>query len=334
MKNRKLIKNAVRFSALMVILIAAAAFFGYGYYSTSLEAAVSNGAEQEITIAKGSSVKTIANQLEQKGIIKNAYVFAVYSKLSENAAKFKAGKYLLSSSMSVEEIVNKLVAGQVVRDSIRFTIPEGFELRQIADRLEAGGLINKDKFYAAINKPDLNYDFLKLEGYLFPDTYEISKNATEQEIINKMLNKFDQVFTDEYRQRAKELNLTLDQVVILASIIEREAKWDKDRKTISAVFHNRLKKNMKLESCATVQYLLKDQKPDLTYEDLKVDSPYNTYMYAGLPIGPISSPGAKSIEAALYPDDVDYLFFFVSKDGSHIFSRTYEEHLNAQNKLK
>ncbi|OGO77563.1 MAG: hypothetical protein A2Y23_15720 [Clostridiales bacterium GWB2_37_7] len=128
--------------------------------------------------------------------------------------------------------------------------------------------------------------------------------------------------------------MTLDQVVILASIIEREAKWDKDRKTISAVFHNRLKKNMKLESCATVQYLLKDQKPDLTYEDLKVDSPYNTYMYAGLPIGPISSPGAKSIEAALYPDDVDYLFFFVSKDGSHIFSRTYEEHLNAQNKLK
>jgi UPF0755 protein len=342
MKKRKVIKNGVRFSVLIIILIIAAAFLGYGYYSSNLEAAAPSGSEQEITISKGSSVKTIAVQLKQKGIIKNANVFTIYCKLSEKASKIKAGKYMLSSSMPVEEIVNKLAAGKAETDSARFTIPEGFELRQIADRLEADGLIDKDAFYTELNRSDSKYSFIKdipnrenkLEGYLFPDTYEVFKNATEQDIINKMLSKFDQVFTSEYRQRAKELNMTMDQVITLASIIEREAKLDKERKVISAVFHNRLKKNMKLESCATVQYLLKEQKSVLTYKDLEVDSPYNTYMYAGLPEGPIASPGAESIEAALYPDNVDFLFFFATKDGSHIFSKTYQEHLNAQNKIK
>jgi UPF0755 protein len=244
--------------------------------------------------------------------------------------------------MSVEQIVNKLAAGNAEVNSKRFTIPEGFELRQIAERLESEGLVNKDEFYAAIDKSKFDYAFVKdipnrdnkLEGYLFPDTYDVFKNATEEEIINKMLNRFDQVFTEEYRQRAKELNMSYDQVITLASIIEREAKLDKERKIISAVFHNRLKKNIKLQSCATVQYLLKEQKEVLTYKDLEVDSPYNTYKYAGLPKGPIASPGAKSIEAALYPDKVDYLYFVANKDGSHIFTKTYQEHLNAQNKIR
>lgn len=342
MRKRKGINNVARFSAFILILIVAAAFLMYGYYSTNLEAAAANGAEQEITVSKGSSVKAIADQLDQKGIIKNANVFAIYCKLSDKASKIKAGKYMLSSAMTVEEIVNKLASGKAQIDSMRFTIPEGFELRQIADRLEADGLINKDKFYAAIKKSDLDYDFLKLipnrenklEGYLFPDTYEVFKNATEEDIINKMLNRFDQVFTEEYRQRAKELNMTLDEVITLASIIEREAKLDKERTTISAVFHNRLKKKIKLQSCATVQYLLKEQKEVLTYKDLEIDSPYNTYIYAGLPEGPIASPGAKSIHAALYPENVDYLYFVANNDGSHVFTKTYQEHLNAQNKIR
>ncbi|MDF2592736.1 MAG: mltG [Clostridia bacterium] len=341
MKKRKVINNVFRFTIFIIVLVVAATILGYQYYNSNLAAAAPNGTEQEITIAKGSSVKAISSQLENQGIIKNANVFSIYCKLSDKASKIKAGKYILSSAMSVEQIVNKLAAGNAETNSARFTIPEGFELRQIADRLEAQGLINKDEFYAAIEKSDFNYSFIKdipsregkLEGYLFPDTYEVFKNATEQEIIDKMLGRFDKVFTAEYRQRAKELNMTFDQVITLASIIEREAKLDKDRKLVSAVFHNRIKKNMKLESCATVQYLLKEQKPVLTYKDLEVNSPYNTYMYAGLPKGPIASPGAKSIEAALYPDDVDFLFFFATKDGSHIFSRTYKEHLAAQNKI-
>jgi UPF0755 protein len=341
MKKRKVINNVSRFMIFILVLVVAAAVLGYQYYNLNLAAATSNGTDQEITISKGSSVKLISENLEKQGFIKNSKVFALYCKLNDKSARIKAGKYVLSSSMSVPQIVEKLVSGNADTNSVRFTIPEGFELRQIADRLEAQGLINKDEFYDAVNKAEYKYSFIKdipnreekLEGYLFPDTYEVFKNATEQEIIDKMLGKFDKVFTEAYRQRAKELNMTLDQVITLASIIEREAKLDKDRKIISAVFHNRLSKKMKLESCATVQYLLKEQKPVLTYKDLEVNSPYNTYMYAGLPKGPIASPGAESIEAALYPDDVDFLFFFATKDGSHIFSRTYQEHLNAQNKI-
>lgn len=341
MKKRKVINNVFRFTIFILVLAVAVTILGFQYYNSNLEAAAPNGTEQEITVSKGSSVKVISAQLEKQGIIKNANVFAIYCKLNDKASKIKAGKYILSSAMSVEQIVNKLASGNAEINSARFTIPEGFELRQIADRLEAQGLIDKDVFYAAIEKSEFNYSFIKdiparegkFEGYLFPDTYEVFKNATEQEIIDKMLGRFDKVFTAEYRQRAKELNMTIDQVMTLASIIEREAKVDKDRKLVSAVFHNRLDKNMKLESCATVQYLLKEQKPVLTYKDLEVNSPYNTYMYAGLPKGPIASPGAESIEAALYPDDVDFLFFFAKSDGSHIFSKTYKEHLAAQNKI-
>ena len=342
MKKRKVIKSGLRFVIFILVLAVAAALLVYGFYNSNLEAAAPTGAEQEITIQKGSSVKAISVQLEGKGIIKNANIFAIYCKLNDKAAKIKAGKYILSSSMSVEQIVDKLTAGNAEIDSVRFTIPEGFELREIADRLESQGLINKDEFYKAIEKSDFDYAFIKdiperddkLEGYLFPDTYEVFKNATEQEIIGKMLGRFDQVFTEDYRQRAKELNMSFDQVITLASIIEREAKLDKERKTISAVFHNRLKKNIKLQSCATVQFALKERKEVLTYKDLEIESLYNTYKYAGLPKGPIASPGAKSIEAALYPEKVDYLYFVANKDGSHVFSKTYQEHLNAQNKIR
>ena len=187
-----------------------------------------------------------------------------------------------------------------------------------------------------------DYDFIsqipdrekKLEGYLFPDTYEIYKETSAEAIVDKLLSRFNNIFTKEYKNRAKELNMTIDQVVTLASIIEREAKLDSERKTISAVFHNRLKKKMLLQSCATVQYILKEQKEELTYKDLEIESPYNTYKHIGLPPGPIASPGLKAIEAALYPENTDYLYFFTKDDSSHVFSRTYNEHISAQNKFK
>lgn len=342
MTKRKLINSPARFAALILILLAVATVSLLSYYNSSLKAVTEESEEQMFTVAKGSSVKTIAASLENQGLIRNAQVFIFYSRFSEKANKIKAGDYTISGSMSVAEIVDKLAAGDAKKDTVKFTIPEGFELRQIADRLEAEGLINKEQFYEAASKAASELDFVKaapnrenkLEGYLFPDTYEVFKNASEEDIINKMLNRFNQVFTEEYQNRAKELDMSIDEVITLASIIEREAKLDKERKTVSAVFHNRLKQKMKLESCATVQYLLKEQKPVLTFKDLKIDSPYNTYIYAGLPEGPIASPGAKSIEAALYPEDVDYLFFVANNDGSHVFTKTYREHLNAQNKIR
>ncbi len=342
MKKRKGVTNATRFALFILILIAAAGILSYNFYNSNLNSVAKEGNDQEIVIAKGSGLKTVASQLKEQNLIRNAQVFELYCKLNDKANKIKAGKYVLNNSMTVEEIADKLASGKAQLDTVRFTIPEGFELRQIADRLEAEGLIDKDKFYEEINQANFDYDFIKdipdrenkLEGYLFPDTYEIYKNATEHEIIDKMLGRFNQVFTAEYKEQAKKLNMSVDDVMKLASIIEREAKVEKDRPLISAVFHNRLKKNIKLQSCATVQYLLQEQKEVLTYKDLEVDSPYNTYKYAGLPKGPIASPGAKSIEAALYPADVDYLYFVANTDGSHIFTRTYQEHLNAQNKIK
>lgn len=342
MGKHKVVKNVKRFALTIIFLISIVVFGVFMYYNFNLEAASEAGKEQQVVIPKGISAKGISATLEKQGIIKNADVFYIYGKLTNKIPKIQAGNYMLSSSMTVPEIMDKLSSGKAKIDTVRFTIPEGFELRQIADRLEADGLIDKDKFYASIEKADFNYEFVKavpdrenkLEGYLFPDTYEVYKDSSEQVIIDRMLNRFNQVFTEEYRKRAEELNMSVDDVIILASIIEREAKLDKERKIISAVFHNRLKKNMKLQSCATVQYLLKEQKEVLTFKDLEVKSPYNTYMYEGLPKGPIASPGAKSIEAALYPDDVDYLYFVANKDGSHVFTRTFQEHLNAQNKIR
>lgn len=335
----------VRFKLLgmFLLLIVVVLIGGYAYYDWGLKP-VESGEPQakEVVIPKGTGLKSIARLLETEGIIRDYRVFEIYCKLNKTEDSIKAGKYSLDNTKNVSEIVDKLISGQVLIDTVRLTIPEGYNLEQIKGKIEELGIVSSDDIQNALNANKYNYDFLKgipdrekkLEGYLFPDTYELYKDTTAEAVIDKMLRRFDEVFTEEYRNRAKELNMSIDQVITLASIIEREAKLDSERKIISAVFHNRLKKNMLLQSCATVQYLLKEQKEVLTFKDLEIDSPYNTYKYAGLPPGPIASPGLKSIQAALYPDDVDYLYFVAKENGSHIFSKTYSEHLNAQNKIK
>lgn len=317
---------------------------GYFYYSNSLYAVSreDNASEAEIIIPKGSSVKTVADILENKNIIKDSFVFELYCKLNKKADKIKAGKYSISNSLELPEIVDVLVSGKGLVDTLKFTIPEGYKLDQIVEKLNSLGVVSPEQIEAALDSQKYDYGFIseipdrekKLEGYLFPDTYEIYKDTTAEAIIDKLLGRFDRIFTEEYRNRAKELNMTIDQIITLASIVEREAKLDSERKTISAVFHNRLKKKMMLQSCATVQYLFKEQKEVLTYKDLEIKSPYNTYINTGLPPGPIASPGLKSVEAALYPEDVDYLYFVAKDDGSHIFTKTYSEHINAQNEMK
>lgn len=317
---------------------------GFLYYNSALEAVSKADAAQtkEIFIPKGTSMESIARLFKTEGVIKDYRVFELYCELNKKASKIKAGKYSISSSMDVPEIVDVIVSGKALIDTVKFTIPEGYSLAQIVEKLNSLGVVSPEDIQTALKTEGYKYEFLgqipdrenKLEGYLFPDTYEIYKDTTAEAIIDKLLGRFDSVFTEEYRKRAKELDMTIDQVITLASIIEREAKLDSERKTISAVFHNRLKKNMMLQSCATVQYLLKEQKEVLTYKDLEIESPYNTYKHAGLPLGPIASPGMKAIEAALYPDNVDYLYFVAKNDGSHVFTKTYSEHLEAQNKMK
>lgn len=292
-----------------------------------------------VEIPMSASTTKIAKILEENHVINSDITFRILSRISKTDGKMQAGKYLLKENMSASEIINILVSGQTLKDTVRVTIPEGFEMKQIIDRLDKKGLINREKFIEIANYGNFDYEFLKdipkgenrLEGFLFPDTYEIAKDATEKEIIVKMLNCFNNIFTDDYYKRAKELNMSVNEIITLASIIEREAKVDKERSLVASVFYNRIKKDMLLQSCATVQYALGERKSKLSNKDTEINSLYNTYKYSGMPPKPIASPGKLSIEAALYPKDSDYLYFVVSKNGEHHFSKTYKEHLKAKN---
>ncbi|WDC83769.1 endolytic transglycosylase MltG [Caloramator sp. mosi_1] len=257
-----------------------------------------------------------------------SYIFTKYY-FKFNNIKLNVGPYEFNQTMSLKQIFNMINNGETDKNIIMVTIPEGFTVKQIAEKLKSLDVIkDSDSFLKEAQEGNFNYEFLvgikdrpsRLEGYLFPDTYEIKKGMSNYEIINIMLKRFDDVYKKNIKGKIKNESMTLDDVIRLASIVEREAKVKEERPIIAAVFYNRLQKDIKLESCATVQYALGRTKEKLTFDDLKINSPYNTYIYKGLPIGPICNPGLASIEAALNPADVDYLYFLVDenkKDGSH-----------------
>ena len=316
---------------------------GYQYYNYLKLPVDSNNFEKiSINIPRGASTSKIAVILKDNGLIKNELYFRYLSRQRKVGGKYKAGDYKLDRSMNLDQIIEKLINGEVYVDTVRFTIPEGFEIRQIVDRLANHDElnINREKLLDIIENEDFDFEFLsgvpkgknRLEGYLFPDTYEVVKDIDEKELITRMLSRFDKIFKKEHYDRSKELNMSVKDVIVLASIIEREARVDSERSVISSVFHNRLKRNRLLQSCATVQYALGERKKRLTTKDLEINSPYNTYKYIGLPPRPIASPGKRSIEAALYPDITGYMYFVAKGDGSHVFSKTYKEHLRAKNR--
>lgn len=294
--------------------------------------------EAYVEIPQKTSVKNVAIILREKGIIKNPYLFMLYVKI--NNYKIAAGNYKLSSSMSYKELCSILQKGVVYKKTVRFTIPEGFTCVQIAKRLSSLGIVDEKKFLDEINNYNFDFRFkypskdvkYKLEGFLYPDTYEIYIGESEKDIIKRMLNRFLEVYNSIKHKKTTQLDDI--QTVILASIVEKEAKKDFERPVIAGVFLNRLNQGIKLESCATVEYILPFHKEVLSYEDVKIKSLYNTYLYKGLPPSAICNPGKKSLLAALNPQKTNYLFFVAKKDGSHIFSKTYEEHLKAQKQLK
>ena len=292
-----------------------------------------------VVIPEQSSTADIAKILKKDNLILSENFFRVMSKIRGVDSKYNYGKFKVNRGAGYEELFTTLTQAGTNADAIKVTIPEGYEIYKIADLLEEKGLIDKEKFYYLVDYGEFDYDFIqdipdrenRLEGYLFPSTYTFVPND-EKAIINEMLMQFEKVYA-KYEDRAEEMDMTMDEVITLASIIEREAQGDEDRKLVSSVFHNRLDsdKYPYLQSCATVQYILKERKPVLSVEDTKIDSPYNTYINKGLPVGPIASPGEKSIEAALYPEESDYLFFVLGSDGKHHFSETYEEHKQNKN---
>jgi UPF0755 protein len=275
-----------------------------------------------INIPSGTNAKEIVHILEKNEIIrKNNYLFIILIKLSKLEDKLKFGEYNLSPSLNMLQILNKLARGEIV--VYKITIPEGYTSIQIAELLDKKEIVEKESFLKLVKYGEKSW-----EGYLFPDTYEVPKKYGPENMFKLMLSNFEQVAVDnKLINKAEQTGFTMDEIITLASIIEKEAKFAEEKRQISSVFHNRLKSGMKLQSCATIQYILGKPKEKLEESDLEIESPYNTYLYKGLPPGPICNPGIDSIIAALEPANEDYLYFVLGDNGRHIFSKTYEEHL-------
>jgi len=281
--------------------------------------------KKSVFIPKDSTAKYVGKILEEQKLIlsKDIFRWAVYFTMSEK--KIKSGDYEFYFSITTLPIVYNLIKGPKV---VKVTIPEGFTVEQIAQRLFSKEIIADTIEFVTYVKSK------NIEGFLFPETYYFYKNQLLEEVVNKMVKEFYKKYIPEFTQRAYELKISTYQVVILASIIEKEAKSFEEKKLVSAVFHNRLKKGWNLESCATVRYALKKYKEPLTYKDLEVNSKYNTYKYPGLPPSPICNPGLDSIKAALYPKETDDLFFFTPDNNTLVFSKYYKQHLEKQKKMK
>ncbi|MCL5878472.1 MAG: endolytic transglycosylase MltG [Deltaproteobacteria bacterium] len=282
-----------------------------------------------INIPQGVSFSRISNILTGKRIINDKTNFKLLAYLMGATHNVKYGEYLFSSSMRPTTILEKLLDGEVVLHEV--TIPEGYTDEQIAQTLEEKGLLDNagsfmnlthDRVFIAA----LDITAPSLEGFLYPDTYKLSKGLSPAEIIKKMVGQFKVVYTPELQQRAAAIGMSMLQVVTLASMIEKETSVPSERFLISAVFHNRLKLRMRLQSDPTVIYAMHITDDVITKKDLRTKDPYNTYTHYGLPPGPICDPGKESIIAALYPADVKYLYFVANNDGSHEFTRTLREH--------
>jgi UPF0755 protein len=289
-----------------------------------------------INVQPGQTLNTTADLLYKEGIIKNAIKFVLIARFKGYDKRLKAGEYLLSAAMPPLQLLEIMVKGSV--KLYKLTIPEGYNLYQIAQLVEAANFGTKNAFIekatdtALVRQNGLEGE--TLEGYLFPDTYFFPKKVTIEIIIATMVRRFWSVFAPEWQARAKDLGLTVHQVVTLASIIEKETGASFERPIISSVFHNRLKKKMRLESDPTVIYGIKNFDGNLTRKHLTTQTPYNTYKIRGLPIGPIANPGSASLGAALYPDNTKYIYFVSKKDSTHQFSTNLKQHNRAVRKYQ
>lgn len=317
-------------SVVVIVLIGVLIFLQIGPYNRH------NKEDIVIEIPKGASVNTISDVLYENELIKNKTMFKVVAKLSNKTPLFKAGKYLLNQTYSNNDIVSLLASGKFYQDGIKITIPEGSTSKEIITILVENKLGSKEVYEELINHPENFYDefsflnqedIISLEGFLYPDTYYFDEKTSEKEILTKMLSMFNNIYNYDFKQRQKEMNMTLSEVINLASIVEKEAVLDEDRPIIASVFYNRLDIDMPLQSDATIQYIFEERKKIVTYKDLEINSPYNSYKNKGLPPTPIANPGVKSIEGVLYPEETEYLYFVAKMDGGNNYSVKYEDHL-------
>ena len=294
---------------------------------------------QQFIVRKGESIEEIADKLAAASMIQSKRQFIWYGRLFRKTAEIQFGIHTVSPHMKLRELYKELsIARALPTEKIKVVIPEGFNVRQIAKRLEEKGIVEEKIFLAVAKEGNFDYWFLKdvpnyddsnfyrLEGFLFPATYEFKPFSTPEEVLNTMLSRFE-FSINPHREIIDNGSYSIFDIIRMASVVEREAVADNERTTIAGVFYNRLGVGMKLQSCATVQYLFEQQRAKVTLEDLKMDSQFNTYKVEGLPLGAISNPGESSIKASIYPKENDYLFFVaVGNTGQHKFAKTFEEH--------
>jgi UPF0755 protein len=326
-------KNVV---LVMLFLLAVFSAFSWGLWSYLNKPPAGGTGIRYVEIPPGTSFKQVSERLEKEGVIVGSARFRLLAKLKGVEKEIKAGDYRFHTVMTPSGVLDKLVKGEYRAHKV--TIPEGFSILQIADLLEKEGLVEKKKILERASDAEfvhsLGIKSSSLEGFLFPDTYLLRKGMEEEHVLKKMVARFNEKFKDQYLTRAHELNLDRKEVVTLASIVEKETSDPSERPLIAAVFHNRLKRGMMLQSDPTVIYGMKNFNGNITKKDLNTKNPFNTYLVRGLPPQPIANPGEASIKAVLFPSSAKYLYFVSKNDGTHQFSTTLKEHNRAVDKYQ
>ncbi len=337
----------ISFAIFFFLAISISAFFYYGFYFSK-----DNLSEEKFFIINtGDGLSTIGKNLEKEGIIKKDYFFLIYGVITEKGKSLKPGNYVLRSNMSISEIMDKLSQG----DGEKITIIEGWNLRDIALFLEKNGYGTKEEFYEIAGKPpfykdgivksqesrDVSFDFefledlpldLPLEGYIFPDTYFISQGTPMDDIVYSFLSNFDRKINEEIRKEIEKNEMSFFEIITIASLIEKEVIDYNEKKIVSGIIQKRMKEGMRLQLDATITYLTGRRSVSIPLKETRIDSPYNTYVYSGLPKGPICNPGIESIKAALRPKKSDYFYYLSKPNGETVFSETHKEHVDAKNK--
>ena len=337
-------KKKIGMLLVILIVLGVGLYFYLGsYIDKSLESVdINNDNKIIVEIPEGSSTSDIAEILFNNNLIRDTRVFKYYAKKTKADSQLKAGNYILSKSMHTNELIEALIKGSSLGNTVNITIIEGLTLQETAQSISDQLGLNYDKLVSIMENAGAfkdKYQFLmdnpnikNLQGYMMPETYNVYINSNEESIVEMLISQFDGFYQTDMMPLMANSKLNMEDVINLASIVEKEAVLDEERDEVAATFLNRLDINMKLQSCATINYAHGVWKERLTNEDLAIDSPYNTYIVEGLPPTPINSPGKKSIVAVLQPANVDYLFFVAKGDGSHYFSNNYEDHLAAKNK--
>ena len=312
-------------AALLVIVILAGAAYAVSYYWLSPTEKFAPA--REVTIEKGESFRQIARALADAGVVRSELALRIYGRMSGTASQIKPGDYAFKGGERISDVMRHLVKGDFI--VVTITIPEGLTVHEIAERVGATGLVCEDEFENAARDGEivraLGLMPLGAEGYLFPATYKFSPHATTNDVLVAMLARFYQVLTPQVEERMFDQGLDARRLVTMASIVEKEAKAPDERPLIAGVFYNRLRLNMPLQSDPTAEYQL-DGAKESAASAVHTTSAFNTYDFTGLPPGPIANPGLKSIEAALYPTQTDFLYFVAREGGTHVFSKSYDEH--------